>query len=376
MSQSEEIALSLFPSLPDLPPPEEVNSYINCFFDRVWPLFPVVDRHVLQSDLDHLCDPRMAQLGPFSSRISPSQVPSLVIIYAVISIGADEMNTRSSETSTRYLTAAYSLYAHLVAAPYIASVQALTLLALALRGQVKDGQAWHLIGQAVRIAHSIGLHKPAIRRNHDGLGNGNSAEENSQLSLFSRIWWSLYSLEKLTQLESGRPSIIDDRDEDQAPSTSLSTSGSNLDYFTAWISLARIMGQISEFIYSKRPASSLDLFTKLATLDTALVDWDRSLSDNLKLGQNIGTIREEINNQQHLSSFLSLQFYYVSLQVGSARIRSLILKSRPMSPCYAQQSSFHIAAIERSCPSTPQFFHPTRESSMEQPFVLRRHVRL
>ncbi|ETS73250.1 hypothetical protein PFICI_14855 [Pestalotiopsis fici W106-1] len=313
MSQSEEIALALFPSLPDLPPPEELNSYLDCFFDRVWPLFPIVDRNVLQSDLDHLWDPRMAQLGPLSSRVSPSQVPSLVIIYAIISIGADEMNTRTSETSTRYLAAAYSLYAHLVATPYIASVQALTLMALALRGQVKDGQAWHLIGQAVRIAHSIGLHKPAIRRNHDGSGNGVTGDENTHPSLFGRIWWSLYSLEKLTQLESGRPSIIDDRDEDQAPSTCLPMSGSQSDYFTAWVSLARIMGQISEFIYSKRPASSLDLFTKLATLDTALVEWDRSLSDNLKLGQNVGAIREEVNSQQHLASFLSLQFYYAHI---------------------------------------------------------------
>lgn len=313
MSQSEEIALALFPSLPDLPPPEELGSYVDCFFDRVWPLFPIIDRDMLQADLDHLCDPHMARLGPLSSRISISQVPSLVIIYAIISIGADEVNTRLSETSTRYLTAAYSLYAHLVAAPYVSSVQALALLALALRAQVKDGQAWHVIGQAVRAAHSIGLHKPAIRRNLDGSGDAHSAVDGQRSRpLAERIWWSLYSLEKLTQLESGRPSIIDDRDEEQAPSIQVPTTGSQSDYFTAWVSLARIMGQISEFMYSKRPASSLDLFTKMSKLDTALVEWDRSLSDSLKLGQNAGTIRDEASNQ-HLSSFLSLQFYYAHI---------------------------------------------------------------
>lgn len=318
MSQSEEIALALFPSLPDLPPPEELRSYVDCFFDRVWPLFPLVDRDMLQADLDHLCNPHMARLGPLSSRVSISQVPSLVIIYAIISIGADEVNTRLSETSTRYLTAAYSLYAHLVASPYVSSVQALALLALALRAQVKDGQAWHVIGQAIRAAHSIGLHKPAIRRNLDGSGDGHPSinRERSHRPLAERIWWSLYSLEKLTQLESGRPSIIDDRDEEQAPSMDIPTAGSQSDYFTAWVSLARIMGQISEFMYSKRPASSLDLFTKMSKLDTALVEWDRSLSDSLKLGQNAGTTQDEASNQQHLSNFLSLQFYYVSLSYG------------------------------------------------------------
>lgn len=316
MIQSEEVSLPLMPLmpfLPDLPPPDEMEAYVNCFFDRVWPLFPVVDRNVLQADIDGLRDHRQTHPEPLSSRLTPTNIPTLVMIYAVISIGVDEKKGRLSDLSTRFLTAAYSLYAHLIATPYMSSVQALMLLAIAFRGRVKDGQAWHMIGQAVRIAHSIGLHKQVAQRKDSGSEDrgGVTTGENKQ-PLDRRLWWSLYGLEKLMQLESGRPSVIDDRDDDQVPIVSISSACPATNYFTAWISLSRIMGQISELIYSRRPQSSLDLFSKTAKLDSALVEWERSLADKLKMGQGISALQAQAGHHQHLSNFLSLQFHYVS----------------------------------------------------------------
>ncbi|KAI1866764.1 hypothetical protein JX265_001137 [Neoarthrinium moseri] len=318
MRQSEEMSLPLTLSLPELPAVEELKVYVDAFFDRVWPLFPVVDCDAVQAEIDNILDIQIKHPGSLASRLAPTSIPMLAIVYAIVCIGADETSRQLSDLSTRFLTGAYSLIAHLIAIPYLTSVQALFLISLALRGQVKDGQAWHVLGQAIRTAHSIGLHKQVMRR---GEGAGEASQGyRTDAQLHQRIWWSLYALEKLTQLECGRPSTICDHDEDQVPMVpTVFAPNARVDIFTAWVSLACIMGQISDHIYSRKPESSLDLFSKTASLDKALVEWERSLPDHLKQGQSAGgNIGERpgdgVQTQSlHLSSFLALQFHFAHI---------------------------------------------------------------
>ncbi|KAL1614335.1 hypothetical protein SLS54_009829 [Diplodia seriata] len=71
----------------------------------------------------------------------------------------DVISAKPSEAATEYLSGAYSMYTHIVAMPYQRSIQALLLLALALRTRHKEGVAWHVIGHAIRMAQSLGLHR-------------------------------------------------------------------------------------------------------------------------------------------------------------------------------------------------------------------------
>ncbi|KAI6367765.1 hypothetical protein MCOR25_004841 [Pyricularia grisea] len=335
MQRSEEFELPIDSPLPNLPPPEECQKYVDAFFDRLWPIFPVVDRSYVQNYVDKAQDLRMQFPGDrLGEHATTKRAPQLAIGYAIIGIGADEINNTSSETGNKYLTAAYWLYAHLIANPHLESVQAMFLIALALRGQNRDGQAWHIIGHTIRTAHSIGLHQHIT--DFPTSQGSQETDASSVRSLRRRVWWSCYALEKLMQLESGRPSVIssdlDDIDQRQASSSSRnsvyaeSTHGGNVgnqDHFTAWVALAQIIGRISHHIYCRKSVSSWHLLSETARLDQALVDWERSLPDSLRLSNISGSesfIGHHDPMRQHLSGFIWQQFCHAQIALFRAAL--------------------------------------------------------
>jgi hypothetical protein len=179
--------------------------------------------------------------------MTPAGIANLSIVYTVICIGINEVSGRLNGTSTGYLTASYSLYGNFVSLPCVTSVQALVLLAVALRAQDKVGQAWQVRGQAIRIAHSIGLHKQV----HGQSVSWTSSPLAISIVFQSRLWLSCCTLERLMQLESGRPSQLSDKDAETPPTDLPPATGP--DYFTAWLALSRIMGEIADRFYSRRP---------------------------------------------------------------------------------------------------------------------------
>ncbi|TLS26890.1 hypothetical protein PpBr36_05013 [Pyricularia pennisetigena] len=335
MQRSEEFELPLESPLPDLPPPEECQKYVDAFFDRLWPMFPVVDKSYVQDFVDKAQALKLQVPGvKLREHATTKKAPKLCIAYAIIAIGADEINNRSSKTGATYLTAAYWLYAHLIANPHLESVQAMFLIALALRGQNRDGQSWHIIGHTIRTAHSIGLHQYIT--DFPVAQEGQDTNVSNIKSLRRRVWWSCFALEKLMQLESGRPSVIssdlDDPDLRQTSSSSRNsaygdsthggTSG-NQDHFTAWVALAQIIGRISHHIYCRKSVGSWHLLSETARLDQALADWQRSLPDNLRLSNISGSelfVGHHDPLHQHLSGFLWQQFCHAQIALFRAAL--------------------------------------------------------
>jgi hypothetical protein len=248
----------------------------------------------------------------------------LAILYAILCVGLNEMQPSdpehgiSSEMKAAYLTACYSLNGHLTSAPYQTSVQALLLIALSLRGCGKDGQSWYISGQAARLALSLGLHKTVRRQtNHVDL----SAQQRHQLSeadnFRRRLWGSCFSLEMLLQLESGRPSSIgstriygssyDERDTPVPEDEGIDTGDEEeMTFFTAWASLASIMGQISDRLYGPRRFNgALGMLGETARLSRSLTMWETALPESLKP-------HNESGNDHVLAVFLAQQFYHVS----------------------------------------------------------------
>jgi hypothetical protein len=302
--------------MPDLPSRQILYGYVDAFVTNVWPLFPAVDRADLEADVDHLVGVQDAEPVGLKAKIAPRDVPGLAMMYAMACIGIDEKSGRASEESIRYLRACYGLTAHLTAMPYLKSVQALLLLALALRGQSRDGQAWHVIGHAIRLAQSLGLHKKRLHVEQPDKDNPAGAPVSYQANydLHRRLWWSCFSLEKLLQLECGRPSSIHSGDFDRlipAYTMRASSAGDPPDHFTAWVSLAGIMGNISDRLYSRNFSNSEELFVETCRLDQALLEWDRCLPESLRPGGE-GLEYLEEGNHSMIASFLSQQYYSVS----------------------------------------------------------------
>lgn len=299
--------MPLIPKLPLLPDRQELSTYVDGFFSRIWSIYPVIDRTAFEADIETVFSLQTAGPTVWQEKVTLAHVPAIVSVYAVISLSMNEISG-NSDSSFDCLTASHSLHGHLTAIPYMPSVQALSLLALALRAIAKDGQAWHIIGHAIRMAQSIGLHKSAAKHpSDDGFTLGQQPE-----SLRERLWWSLFGLEKLMQLECGRPSIIDRSYDSLTVYYPASTSSEHTGpYFRAWIALSSIMGKISNRLYShKFMGGSAEMLGEVAKLDQELLEWENSLPDTLKprraLTDHTG------HDHQILATFLSQQFYHVS----------------------------------------------------------------
>ncbi|GAC94359.1 transcription factor [Pseudozyma hubeiensis SY62] len=364
LTPSDDFVMPLFPTLPDLPAQRVLSHCIDIFFARVWPAFPALDRDAVQAEADLLLElqaeepstlPSTARPAEsLQSKVRSSQVPGLVVLYAIICIGlhetspADPVLEQVRRNAAPYLTACYSLHAHLTAMPYQSSVQALLLVALALRACGKDGQAWYILGLALRLAMSLGLHKSVETPQQRGL------PPNSSASLRRRLWWSCFSLERLLQLENGRPSSIDSTQDYgsldanltirlpgfglwRPGQTSDSDSSPNSDeqdhhvvspeeaeaydlpeqrtnrLFTAWVSLSAIMGQISDRFYNHRFGHATELLGETARLAQCLTKWEASLPPSLKPGSS--SFAGNVDHAHVAIAFLAQQYYHAKMAV-------------------------------------------------------------
>ncbi|OQD78871.1 hypothetical protein PENANT_c074G00142 [Penicillium antarcticum] len=141
------------------------------------------------------------------------------------------------------------------------------------------------------MAQSLGLHKPAATTSStQGFTLGREPE-----TLHERLWWSCFALEKLMQLECGRPSIIErSYDSLSVYYTFDQRSGQSLPYF-------RFQGGSAEM---------LGVVTKL---DQELLEWASLLPDPLKpWSTSTECARDE---QKLIATFLSQQYYHAQLSV-------------------------------------------------------------
>jgi hypothetical protein len=320
MNHAEEFPLGLSLALPDLPPPALMDTYLRTYIARIHPMFSVLDLEHFKEELSRLRALQDSHWSPSNGSeklrtlLTHSDIPSLACIYCVICLGADESSGTVTEMGNSFLTAAYGLYAHLVALPYLPSVQALVLMSLALRGRSKEGQGFQVLGQAIRIAHSIGLHRYIPGEEANGTENSNNYSRDAELH--ARVWWSAYSLEKLVELETARPSAIRNSDCDQVlPGNSIDAS---IDYFTHWVSLASIFGHVSDLLYrtKRHHQSALQLLQSVGKLDRALTEWTNSLPEEIRPGNDLFCTPQDL----HLATFLSMQFHQAMITLHRAAL--------------------------------------------------------
>lgn len=283
LAYSTEVPLSFLTTLPPLPSPPTVDQYLSIFFSKIYPIFPVVDHNTV---LDLVTDLR-PKLEHQPATLGSKDYPHLAILYALFSSSADELAGELTDVGTSYLEAAYFLYAHLVAMPYATSVQALLLLAVVLKNRNKDGASWEILGQAIRIAQAVGLHRQSFQAKEVSSPVDGMALDNSQTAdLHSRIWWTAYILERAMELETGRPSAIRDGECDQIlpqPILTLHPSGSPYDYFGALIRLSQIQTRIAELYHNtKHGRKTKEILHEMGRLDRALLDFAATFPEEVR----------------------------------------------------------------------------------------------
>ncbi|EHK23108.1 uncharacterized protein TRIVIDRAFT_222367 [Trichoderma virens Gv29-8] len=152
---------------------------------------------------------------------------------------------------------------------------------------------WTILGQAVRVAQSIGLH--IENEESDNIKSRHSPEIEKR----RRVWYSIYVLDRLLSLQLGRPPAIHDDDfnvplPSRASDAEIDWTGEVIeektsssialgDYFIAVIAFSEIVGRVLRSLYCPRRShfASEDLLNT-KDLDRQLVEWKLALPRALR----------------------------------------------------------------------------------------------
>lgn len=152
-------------------------------------------------------------------------------------------------------------------------------------------RAWNILGLAIRMAQSLGLHVGASQWGHVEDIHPQVQEERR------RVWFSLYILDRLLALQLGRPVGIQQADfhvelpsraEDIRCINSQSADepgvASSMDYFLSLIEFSHIVGRVNTELYQpvEEELSSKKLLFSTASLDWDLVQWKDRLPHHLR----------------------------------------------------------------------------------------------
>ncbi|KAK4982096.1 hypothetical protein LTR66_009480 [Elasticomyces elasticus] len=159
------------------------------------------------------------------------------------------------------------------------SVQALLGMALFLCGTPNPQPSFFLVSAAIRLAHSIGLHKK-------GSGFGLNEVEVEQRK---RVFWIAYILDKDICLRSGRPPVQDDDDMnvelpsedpgDNIGNVPLADGKGKINLFRLNCTFAVIQAKVYKQLYSVKASRQSDgeLLNTIGDLDRELEEWKEEI---------------------------------------------------------------------------------------------------
>ncbi|KAL5527321.1 hypothetical protein ACEPAG_6112 [Sanghuangporus baumii] len=285
-----------------LPGPEEVeypdrdlaDKLVDAYFHRLHFLLPVVDKTSFLTAYKNLMDLR------HDVNVVRAQTPFIALVFAVFACASRVVDDpRLNDEDDGGLGMVYyerSLILHYISHPLIqiAHVQCIVLLSSFLCAVNCLPQAWLLVGQAVRMSQDLGLHRSTRHVNMTAL----------EKHVRRKVFWSVYSLDRMLAMALGRPLGIEDSDCDAeypfefddeelpeffAGSIIQKSQPSLVVGFIALCDLYRIAGRVCRQIYSidsfrehLETQKVQELTEQAASLDAELVEWCNRLPATFK----------------------------------------------------------------------------------------------
>ncbi|OLL21943.1 Cutinase transcription factor 1 alpha [Neolecta irregularis DAH-3] len=265
-----------------LPPRELCDELVDCFFQRIHPILPIINR----TDF-------MKRYGDLSAN-----PPSLLLLQSIFLAGSRvsksaaliDPNTGSTNAaSLTFWKRAKALFDADFEEDKVAIVQSLLVLSWWWEGpEDVTKNVYYWIGVAIRIAQGIGMHR-SVRCSR-------MAVKDQQL--WRRIWWTCFSRDRMAAVALGRPMMISTEDSDVemlteqdfveeqvGPNQSLMYPPIPLhvQFFINHIKLCEIMGLVlsRQYTVASRRSPQKD-HTNLMHSDMALAGWVMNLPPELR----------------------------------------------------------------------------------------------
>ncbi|KAH8830218.1 fungal-specific transcription factor domain-containing protein [Flagelloscypha sp. PMI_526] len=341
-----------------LPGPEEVeypdrdlaDKLVETYFSRLHYLMPVIDKPSFAHQYRHLMD------NTHDFNLARSETAFIALVFAVFACAASLVDDPRLKTGTsddggmgmvyyeRALILQYISHARIQPA----HVQCFILLSSFLCSVNCLPQAWILVGQAVRTGQDVGLHRSPRRLQIPPL----------EKELRRKIWWGVYTLDRMLAVALGRPLGINDADCDveypvEVDDDDLANyfTGNTLNQprplmsgFVLLIKLYQIAGRILRDVYdlelckdNLESEQKIALSTAVQALDEELTQWCDALPPHFKTNQT--------NDAEVSISSVLCSHYYSVLTTLHRNLLPLKEGDQPIAP----KSTLKAVSSARSC---------------------------
>ncbi|KAK7429160.1 Transcriptional activator [Neonectria magnoliae] len=193
--------------------------------------------------------------------------------------------------------------------------------------------AFLYIGMALRMATSLGLHQEvglntstSSCQGHDSAPALDSAAREHR----RRVWWSVYSLDRILSVKSGNPITVQDEDigvdlPSRLPGDPEYCPAVVLRHYTQ---LSRILGEIHMTIYRKAnkatPKSGTCLKASVQGIVLTLSKWNRDLPDELRFDPaRLGISRESVGAFAHYYQCINMTARPLLFHVVQKRLQRI-----------------------------------------------------
>ncbi|KAJ4387525.1 Transcriptional activator [Gnomoniopsis smithogilvyi] len=201
-------------------------------------------------------------------------------------------------------------------------VETLALVGYFMQNLNRRDAAWLYVGMALRMAITLGLHQETSSPDLD-----NAAKEHRR-----RVWWSVYSLDRIQSVKSGNPITIYDEDigvafPSKLPGEPEYCAAVVLKHYTK---LSQICGEITLSIYRRTPKSGPNLMAAVKKIITSLSQWHRELPMELRFDPaRLSISRESVSTLLHYSQCINMTARPLLFHVVQKRLKSgLVDKER------------------------------------------------
>jgi hypothetical protein len=326
MGQSMHL-YSLTKELVYLPPRPVADVLVDVFFSNVNRDYPVFHRALFQAKYEI-----MWSANP---DVESSWLMTLYMIFVLgmTASSADSLppalRTQKDLLKGQFLSRAKSLLSDIISGATLGHVQALMVYCLHLHISRERNACWNIAGSAIRIAVAIGLHR----------NGANTKCTLLERELRKRVWWTLYSFERIECSSLGRPSAIDDTDCNVGnPAEGLLDMGDYipLSYIDAQSRLLRMLGRIC-----KEQSGLEQLSSKHGELARSMAEqlerWRDDLPSHLRLDAPCPPTHHRPIVLLHIQYYYTVTILIRPFLITKATAKGNRTADSPQIVCYARK---------------------------------------
>ncbi|KAF2805206.1 uncharacterized protein BDZ99DRAFT_466855 [Mytilinidion resinicola] len=254
-----------------LPPKNEALSLLKDYFENFNCMFPLFHEPTFM----HLVDKHYSR-DPYEGSGWWASLNVALAIAHRLRVMSNLVPQEEDQKAWGYLKNALAVQTELTMRNTdLLSVQALLGMALFLQGTPNPQPSFFFVAAAIRLSHSIGLHKR---------GSGFNLNP-SEIEQRKRVFWIAYMLDRDICLRSGRPPIQDDDDmnvdlpsedpPDNIGNIPLANGKGKLNLFRLLCTFACIESKVYKQLYSVKASKQSDgeLLNTIGELDKELESW-------------------------------------------------------------------------------------------------------